>query len=109
MSRRLSKSLRCMLVLVMCFALAVFAAGCGGAGDNGGSQAQGIYADAEKAAEDFMQQRLEEKPYSLYVESYEMVEFIYTSETTDDDGNTIYEVDGTYKCTFGCNENPDYL
>lgn len=118
MSRRLSKSLRCMLVFVMCFALGVFAAGCGGTGDssgdgdagnNGGSQAQGIYAEAEKAAEDFMQQRLEEKPYSLYVESYEMGEFIYTSEATDDNGNTIYEVDGTYKCTFGCNENPDYL
>lgn len=49
MSRRLSKSLRCMLVFVMCFALGVFAAGCGGTGDssgdgdagnNGGSQAQ---------------------------------------------------------------------
>lgn len=114
MSRRLSKCLRCMLVLVMCFALAMFASGCDGSGsddgDNiGGSQAQGIYAEAEKAAEDFMQQRLEEKPYSLYVESYEMGEFIYTSETTDDDGNAIYEVDGTYRCTFGCNENPDYL
>lgn len=93
-----------VMLPIFCLALAFFITGCG----QDRNEEMKVHQEAETAAKDLMSQQIQKKPFCTAITNYTPETFTFCREVKDQD-DTRYEVTGTYRCTFGCDTNKNFL
>lgn len=86
------------------FSLSILYNGCG----QDRNEEMKVHQEAETAAKDLMSQQIQKKPFCTAITNYTPETFTFCREVKDQD-DTLYEVTGTYRCTFGCDTNKSFL
>ena len=95
------KGLKHMLSILLALQMMFMMIGCN---ESYNKEEKKMHAQAEQAAHDLLEKRLQEQPYNLYLAAAELGDFCFLKMEEN-----LYVINGTYTCTYGPDTEQSFL